>query len=409
MQPVSPEERAASYVGRLVSQRYRLLSLIGAGGMASVFRAQDLGGNTFALKIMYTELLEGEFAQRFERESMLALGLSHPHVVPTVDAGRDYELGLHFLVMPFLAGQDVDNVLEKHGALECECAVRIALQAARGLAAAHALGIVHRDIKPGNLLLDPQGAALVVRVCDFGIAKQMSATGGDSLTATGRQLGTPDYASPEQLRNAKASDQRTDVWGLGATLYHLLCGVPPFGQLESVFDVIAAIISEPPPPIQERAPWVEPGLAEVVHRAMNRDPKLRFATMNDFANALRPFSGGHEQLDDTQIRSISKRSRERVAARVQDTSRAASAPAASAPAFKVPAARAAAPDPASANAKPSKEARARAASPAAAKSEKKPRAKTEPTHEPKGSAVLGLALIVLGVLGATAGYWLTRH
>ncbi|HEY4157217.1 MAG TPA: serine/threonine-protein kinase [Polyangiaceae bacterium] len=404
MQPVSPEERAATYVGRLVSQRYRLLSLIGAGGMASVFRAQDLGGNTFALKIMYTELLEGEFAQRFERESMLALGLSHPHVVPTVDAGRDYELGLHFLVMPFLAGQDVDSVLEKHGALEPESAVRIALQAARGLAAAHALGIVHRDIKPGNLLLDPQGAALVVRVCDFGIAKQMSAAGGDSLTATGRQLGTPDYASPEQLRNAKASDQRTDVWGLGATLYHLLCGVPPFGQFDSVFDVIAAIISEPPPPIQERAPWVEPGLAEVVQRAMNRDPKLRFATMNDFADALRPFSGGHEQLDDTQIRSISKKSRERVA-RAQDSSRAARALAA----VPVPAARAAAPDAASAKVKSAQDDRHHGASPAAATSRKKPQAQKESTNEPKGSAVVGLALIVLGVLGATAGYWLTRH
>src|SRR5262249_7429111 len=159
-----------------------------------------------------------------------------------------------------------------------------------------------------------------------------SSPSGDSLTATGRQLGTPDYASPEQLRNAKASDQRTDVWGLGATLYHMLSGVPPFAQFDSVFDVIAAIIGQPPPPLQDRPPWTDPELAAVVHRALERDPKLRFATMKDFADALRPFSAGSEQLDGAQIQSVSKATVERKAAKSQQAPTVAAEPRKAAPA-----------------------------------------------------------------------------
>jgi serine/threonine protein kinase len=206
-------------------------------------------------------------------------------------------------------------VLEEYGALPLETGVRIALQAARGLSAAHRLGIVHRDVKPGNLLLDRDGSELIVKVCDFGIAKQMGGSGEDSLTSTGSQLGTPDYASPEQLRNAKASNERTDVWGLGATLYQMLCGVAPFSHIESVFDLIAAILSDEVPHLQDRAPWIEPSLARAVHRALDRDPSRRFATMDDFARALRPFSGGDELLDDASITRTSAEMRAYVAER----------------------------------------------------------------------------------------------
>jgi serine/threonine protein kinase len=308
------EDRAANYLGKLVAGRYRLSSLIGIGGMSTVFRADDLEGKPFAVKIMAPELLSGQAEQRFEREAKLVLGLSHPHVVTTLAAGRDEATGAHFLVMPLLDGRDLDSVLEEYGALPPESAVRIALQAARGLAAAHQLGIVHRDVKPGNLLLDPQGSELVVKVCDFGIAKQMG--GGEALTSTGSQLGTPDYASPEQLRNAKESTERTDVWGLGATLYQMLCGAAPFAHIESVFDLIAAILSDEVPLIQDRAPWIEPGLARAVHRALDRDPARRFASMSDFARALRPFAGGSERLDEAQITRASAEIRAHVAERV---------------------------------------------------------------------------------------------
>lgn len=299
------EDRAQGYVGKLVAGRYRLSSLIGLGGMSSVYRAADLEENPFAVKILFAELLDGEAGQRFERESKLVLGLSHPHVVATLAAGWDDALGSHYLVMPLLDGRDLDSVLEEHGALAPQSAVRIALQAARGLAAAQRVGIVHRDVKPGNLLLDREGAEIIVKVCDFGIAKRLGVGGDESLTTTGSQLGTPDYASPEQLRNAKDTDERSDVWGLGATLYQMLCGVAPFSHVESVFDLIAAICSDQIPHIQDRAPWLDPGLARTVHRSLERDPNHRFPTIEGFAEALRPYSGGDEFLDERRIAAVS--------------------------------------------------------------------------------------------------------
>jgi serine/threonine protein kinase len=313
--PANAEERAQSYVGKLVAGQYRLNSLLGLGGMSAVYRSEDLEGKPFAVKILYPELLDGEAAQRFGRESKLVLGLSHPHVVPTLAAGRDEALG-HYLVMPLLSGRDLDGVLEEHGALAPESAVRVALQAARGLAAAHRIGVVHRDVKPGNLLLDRDGAEIIVKVCDFGIAKRLGGyTDEDSLTATGSQLGTPDYAAPEQLKNAKEADERADIWGLGATLYQMLCGVAPFSHIESVADLIVAICTDDVPHIQDRAPWVEAGLARAVHRALNRDPNLRPATIEDFADRLRRFSGGDELLDEARITRVSSEVRQRVEGR----------------------------------------------------------------------------------------------
>ena len=308
------EDRAKSYVGKLVAGRYRLDSLIGLGGMSAVFRASDPEGKSLAVKILYPELLDGESALRFERESKLVLGLSHPHVVTTLASGQDEALG-HYLVMPLLSGRDLDGVLETHGALAPESAVRVALQAARGLSAAHRIGVVHRDVKPGNLLLDRDGPEVIVKVCDFGIAKRLGAATDDSLTATGVQLGTPDYAAPEQLRNAKDADERADVWGLGATLYQMLCGVAPFSHVESIADLVAAICTEDVPHIQDRAPWIEANLARAVHRALNRDPNLRPPTIEDFADRLRRFSGGDELLDETRITRVSTELRQRVESR----------------------------------------------------------------------------------------------
>jgi len=299
-----PQDLAHTHVGQLVAGRYRLVSLIGLGGMGAVYEATDHEGQPFALKLLYPELLDGEAGQRFERESKVVLGLSHPHVVATIEAGFDDTLGSHFLVMPRLHGRDLDSILEELGALVPEAAVRIALHAARGLSAAHRLGIVHRDVKPGNLLFDHDGDEIVVKVCDFGIAKRPGAFADDSLTSTGSQLGTPDYAAPEQLKNAKAVDARSDIWGLGATLYQMLCGVAPFSHIESVFDLITAICTEDVPHLQDRAPWVEPKLARHVHRALSRDPNQRFATMEAFADALRPFSAGDEYLDDAFIAKV---------------------------------------------------------------------------------------------------------
>ncbi|HEY6080314.1 MAG TPA: serine/threonine-protein kinase, partial [Polyangiaceae bacterium] len=307
------EERAQGLIGKTLGQGYQLEGLIGQGSMGAVYRARSASGAEVALKALNPELMAGEMAERFLRESELVRGLKHPHVVRTLDAGADQAAGLLFLVMPLLKGHDLDHTLDRLGALDPQTAVRIALQAARGLSAAHRIGIIHRDVKPGNLILDEEDGEIIVRVLDFGIAKQMG--GGSSLTATGSQLGTPDYVSPEQLKSSKHVDERTDVWSLGATLYQMLCGAAPYAHIDSVFDLIAAIVIEDVPPLQDRAPWVDPSLALIVHKALQRDPNQRWATLEDMADALRPFSGGDELLDQARIRSIAIERRGTVAAR----------------------------------------------------------------------------------------------
>jgi len=308
------EDRAKSSIGKLLAARYRLESLLGVGGISAVFRARDLEGKACAVKILHPELFDSEGALRFEGESKSMLGLSHPHVVATLAAGRDEALG-HYWVVPLLSGRDLDSVLEVHGALAPESAVRVALQAARGLSAAHRIGIVHRDVKPSNLQLDRDGSEVIVKVCDFGIAKHLNAQGEDAPMPTDGQLGTPDYAAPELLKNEKEADERADIWGLGATLYQMLCGVAPFSHIESLSDLVVAICSEDVPHLQDRAPWVEAGLARAVHRALNRNPDLRPATVEDFADRLRRFSGGDELLDESRITRVSTEMRQRVEGR----------------------------------------------------------------------------------------------
>lgn len=298
----NPEDTAQELVGKTLGEGYRLDALIGQGAMGAVYRATSATGAQVAVKTL-TPRVMGDHSARFLRESELARGLRHPHVVRTLDSGTDEATGLLFLVMPLLKGRDLDRVLEELGALEPETAVRIALQAARGLSAAHRIGIIHRDVKPGNLILDEEDGEIVVRVCDFGIAKQV---GGESeLTKTGSQLGTPDYVSPEQLKSSKHVDERTDIWSLGASLYQMLCGAAPFAHIESVFDLIAAIVTEDVPHLQDRAPWLDASLALVVHKALQRDPNQRWATLEELADALRPFSGGDELLDASRIVAVS--------------------------------------------------------------------------------------------------------
>jgi len=308
----SAEDRALGLVGKTLGEGYRLDALIGQGSMGAVYRATSASGEV-AVKTLNSEVMGQETSQRFLRESELVRRLKHPHVVRTLDSGVDAATGLMFLVMPLLKGRDLDRILEELGALEPETAVRIALQAARGLSAAHRIGIIHRDVKPGNLILDEEDGEIIVRVCDFGIAKQVGSE--SELTTTGSQLGTPDYVSPEQLKSSKHVDERADVWSLGATLYQMLCGAAPYAHIDSVFDLIAAIVIEDVPHLQDRGPWLDASLSLIVHKALQRDPNQRWATLEDMADALRPFSGGDELLDLSRIRAISVERRSTVAPR----------------------------------------------------------------------------------------------
>lgn len=295
-------DRAKARLGLLIADRYRLDALLGLGGMGAVYRAQDFARQTVAVKILNSELMASDAATRFVRESQVMLSIHHPNVVHTLASGCDPALDLLYLVMPLLHGEDLEAILQRSGALDPRVAVRVAIQAARGIAAAHRLGIVHRDIKPGNLFIDgaPEGR-VSVRVCDFGIAKSATGTKDLSLTRTGSQLGTPDYISPEQLKDSKAVDPRADIWGLGATLYEMLSGSPPFAHHERVFDVISAILSEDVPRLQDRAPWIDPELALLVHRALLRNPSQRPQAMDEFADALRPFSLGDVTLTRAEL------------------------------------------------------------------------------------------------------------
>jgi serine/threonine protein kinase len=312
--PVSDnaEDTARELVGKTLGEGYRLDALIGQGAMGAVYRATAVTGAEVAVKTLSPQVM-GDHSQRFLRESELVRGLKHPHVVRTLDSGVDKATSLMFLVMPLVKGRDLEHVLDDLGALEPETAVRLALQAARGLSAAHRIGIIHRDVKPGNLILDEEEGEIIVRVCDFGIAKQLG--GESSLTETGSQLGTPDYVSPEQLKSSKHVDERTDVWSLGATLYQMLCGAAPFAHIDSVFDLITAIITEEVPHLQDRAPWLDAQLCLIVHKALQREPNQRWATMEEMADALRPFSGGDELLDPSRIRAVSPERRSVVASR----------------------------------------------------------------------------------------------
>ncbi len=309
------EDRARALIGKTLGGKYFLEALIGQGAMGAVFRARGPSGRKVAVKTLSAELMRSDAAQRFVRESEVVRGLKHPHVVPTLDAGVDDRSGLLFLVMPLQRGRNLDHVLDELSALEPENAVRIALQAAKGLSAAHRIGVIHRDVKPGNLILDEEDQEIVVRVCDFGIAKRLG--GAESLTSTGTHLGTPDYVSPEQLKSSKHVDERTDVWSLGATLYQMLCGAPPFAHIESPYDLMTAIMSEDAPHLQSRAPWIAGELALVVHKSLRRDPKQRWKTIRHFAHALRPFAGGDERLDASRIRAVSSKTRSKVAPRVE--------------------------------------------------------------------------------------------
>jgi serine/threonine-protein kinase len=252
--------------------------------MAVVFRAKDDGlGRQVALKVLAPTLAEDEaFRQRFVRESRAAAALDDPHIIPVFQAGQAD--GVLFIAMRFVSGSDVRTVLDREGQMTIGRTAAIISPVASALDTAHAAGLVHRDVKPANILIDVRPRRPDhVYLSDFGLAKNAATVA--SLTGTGNFLGTLDYISPEQIEG-KAVDGATDQYALACTAYELLTGVPPFRKPDAVA-IMYAQLSEAPPALTARRPDLPMSLNAVFTKALAKSPRDRFFTCTDFADELR--------------------------------------------------------------------------------------------------------------------------
>jgi tetratricopeptide (TPR) repeat protein len=275
---VNTEQLDDPVVGTILAG-YRVDGIAGKGGMGVVYRATDLTlDRPVAIKLVAPALAEDPlFRQRFETESRLAASLDHPNVVPIYHAGE--ESGVLFQVMRYVAGSDLRTVIARDGPIEPDRAVTIAQQVAAALDAAHAAGLVHRDVKPANVLLAEGDHAYLT---DFGLSKRIAAP--DSPTETGGILGTVNYIAPEQIRN-QAVDGRTDLYALGCVVFHMLTRSVPF-PLDSEEATLWAHLSTAPPAVSDRNPGLPVGLDAVIARALSKAPADRHASAGEFAAAL---------------------------------------------------------------------------------------------------------------------------
>ncbi|XXT17899.1 serine/threonine-protein kinase [Sorangium sp. So ce429] len=358
-------------VGRELGGRYAVRRLLGRGGMGAVYEAESPEGRRVAAKVIFKSAVgqDDHAVRRFIREARAVTAIQSPHVVKTFELGTDLTLATPFIIMELLHGADLAKLLRMRGPLEAAPVVRVFIQAARGLAAAHAEGIVHRDIKPANLFLHapfeaathrascsvapppstqrasgsvrppppsghrrsgsirpppsvrrPSGSIrppsssdrrIVVKVCDFGIAKRTGDGVSHELTRAGGVLGSPIYMSPEQAKMARDVDRRSDIWSLSISLYQALCGSCPWDPNASLAELLLSICTERVPPLGEAAPWLDPALAAVVHRGLCRDPAERWQSMEEMIAALEPHADGADIVTLDQLRGIDPERRAR--------------------------------------------------------------------------------------------------
>jgi len=270
-----------------LSDRYVIERELGRGGMASVWLARDLRYDRMvALKVLHSDLAATLGPQRFLREIMLAARLQHPHVVPVYDSGeiastRVAEPPILWFTMPWIEGESLRERLRREGRLSPDEAVRITREVARGLQYAHEQGVIHRDVKPENILLTRDGSTMVT---DFGIARPAQTADTEHLTGTGIVIGTPVYMSPEQAVGGEL-DARADVYSLGCVLYEMLTGVPPFGGA-TVQEVVARHLTEPPPLSGTRVAEIPGSIKAALARALSKSRDGRPATAAQFAESL---------------------------------------------------------------------------------------------------------------------------
>ena len=266
-------------VGDVLADRYELEELVGTGGMSSVFRAHDrLLDRKVALKILHQQYSgDADYVERFKHEARSVAALSHPNIVTVIDRGEHEDR--QFIVFEYVEGENLKRLIERRGPAPVANALELAIQVARGLAFAHQQGLIHRDVKPQNVLLNGDGRA---KVTDFGIARSLNVQRG--MTQTGTVLGTSDYIAPEQAQGQRV-DEHTDVYSLGVVLYELLTSEVPFPG-ENFVAVAMRHINEEPPSVRGKRPDVSPRLDDAVRRAMAKRPEDRFPTMDAFCAEL---------------------------------------------------------------------------------------------------------------------------
>jgi serine/threonine-protein kinase len=263
-----------------LANRYAVESEIGRGGMAAVFLAEDLKHQRrVAIKVLHPEIASTLGTDRFLREIQIAAQLTHPHILPLYDSGEAD--GYLYYVMPFVEGETLRQRLDREGALPVEEAVRVTDDVAAALAYAHEQGIVHRDVKPENIMLTGGRAV----VADFGIARAVSAAGADRMTGTGLAIGTPAYMSPEQALGQSDIEARTDVYALGCVVYEMFRGRPPF-EGSTPQALLAKHAADTPPGLRTADPAIPLYVERAVERAMAKDPADRFQTPDELAEAL---------------------------------------------------------------------------------------------------------------------------
>jgi tRNA A-37 threonylcarbamoyl transferase component Bud32 len=310
----------SSPVGMLLSGRYRLDAHVGVGGMSTVYRAFDtVLERPVAIKLMHREIAsDSDQLERFRREARAVAQLNHPNIVGVIDAGED--AGTPYIVLEFVEGETLKDRIRRHGRLPISEAVAYAIEIARALGAAHARRIVHRDVKPQNVLIDEEGTA---KVTDFGIARSLAEEG---LTADGRVLGTTDYVSPEQALGRPVGPQ-SDLYSLGVVLFEMLVGDVPFHG-ENQVAVAMKHVREELPDVQRRRPEVSSALAAVVDRATAKDLNRRYGTVGDLIAdleellAIETARAGQATGEATAVlRTLSPRLRRRLPLRIRHPGR----------------------------------------------------------------------------------------
>ena len=275
---MDPRTTSSQMIGTVLSGRYKLEAKLGSGGMSTVYLANDgTLDRAVAVKVMHREMSEQpDQLERFRQEARAVAKLSHPNVVAVIDAGEDG--GHPYIVFEYVEGETLKQRIARLGALDTQEALAYAIEIARGLTVAHARNMVHRDIKPQNVLIDAEGRA---KLTDFGISRQLEQ---DGMTATGRVLGTTDYVAPEQAMGHPV-DIRSDIYSLGVVLYEMLIGQVPF-HADSQVGVAMKHVNEELPDVQQRRPELSAAAALVVERATAKDPAERYQEVGEMIDDL---------------------------------------------------------------------------------------------------------------------------